>query len=342
MKKEATIYDIAKKLGLSASTVSRALKNNPIINEETRKKVNDYAQKIGYRSNAFASNLRTKKTNTVGIIVPRLDSNFMSGCLAGMEEVASENGYNLLITQSHESKAKEEANSTVLFNKRVDGLLVSLSKEESDLSYFKRFEDKNVPLVFFDRVPSECPHACFVIDNEQMAYKATKHLIEQGCNKLLHITTKSKLNVYLDRIKGFKRAVSEKSHAKGELLYLDHLNLENGKASADQVIANGTDGLFVSNDLVAAGCLVELQSKGKKIPDDIAIVGFNNDQVSTLVAPSLSTVRYPGKETGKQAMHALLKIMKGETNNTYTLKLDTELIIRQSSNRNKQNDKTTL
>ena len=333
--KENTIYDIARALNLSASTVSRALKDNPVINKMTRKRVNEYASVIGYRSNAFAKNLREQKSNTIGVIVPRLDSDFMSACLAGMEEIASENGYDLLITQSKESKRKEEENSTVLFNKRVDGLLVSLTREDSDLVYFNRFEEKEVPVMFFDRVPIGCKHACPGIDNEQMGYEVGKHLLDQDCRKLLHLTLPTSLGVYLERADGFKRAAEEQPDASAEVIHLNQLNLENGRLVAARIIEKEYDGVFCANDQLAAGCILELQGMGKKIPDDIAVVGFNNDQVSTIVSPHLSTVDYPGTETGRRAMHCLLVALKSEGLAGDTAPMNTALIIRDSSRRKK-------
>lgn len=329
--KEITVYDLAKELDLNASTVSRALKNNPVINEATRRRVNEYAREVGYRSNSFASNLRTRKTNTIGVIVPRLDSSFMSACMAGMEEVASEQGYNLLITQSHESKVKEEENSNVLYNKRVDGMIVSLSREGGDLKYLKRFKEKNVPIVFFDRVPDHTSCSCFVIDNSKMAYEVSKHMLDQGCRKLVHLTIESELNVYRDRTMGFFAAVEECRDSRGEVIYLPNMRLEDGKAVTEKLIESGIDGVFASNDLVAAGCLCELQARGIRIPEDIAIAGFNNDNIASIVSPGLTTVDYPGREAGRQAMRELLGIVTDRKQKNIKAKLRPELLIRESS-----------
>lgn len=334
--KEATIYDIAKHLGLSASTVSRALKDNPLINENTRKKVHAYAREVAYRNNSFASNLRKQKTNTIGVIVPRLESSFMSACLAGMEEVASENGYDLLITQSQESKVKEEENSTVLFNKRVDGMIVSLTREGGKLDYFKRFEEKNVPIVYFDRVPPETPCSCMVIDNERMAHKASLHLLDQGCLHLVHLTIESPLSVYRDRINGFMRAIKEGKDCSGSTVYMESMSFEDGKAAAERLIDLGADGVFAANDMVATGCLLELLARGKRIPEDIAVVGFNNDQITRVVKPNLTTIHYPGKDAGRKAMCELLRLLTDEEYQCGKVMLSPELIIRESSLRKKK------
>ena len=297
----------------------------------------DCAERMGYRSNTFASNLRTKRTNTIGVIVPRLDSNFMSSCLAGMEEVANKHGYNMIISQSHESIKKEEQNTATMYNKRVDGLIASLISEDSPLAYFERFKDKNVPVVFFDRVPNETNSVCFVIDNYKHAKDATQHLIDQGCKNLLHVTVKSNSNVYVDRTRGYLDTIKKCNNCIGEVLYLDMLSLEDGKSIANTIIKMKPmpDGLFVANDMTAIGCMLALQEKGILIPDKIAIVGFNNDPVSTIVSPPLSTVSYPGREAGKLAAKSLIDHLNGEHNMELTNKviLNAHLIVRASSSK---------
>lgn len=337
--KEATIYDIAKELDLSASTVSRALNNNPLINEETRKKVQLCAEQMGYRANAFASNLRMQKTNTIGVIVPRLDSNFMSACLAGMEEAATAMGYNMIISQSHESLAKEAENANNMFNKRVDGLIASLTIDNENIDHFQCFSDKEVPVVYFDRVPENSLNACFVIDNYKAGYMATKHLIDVGCKHIAHLTLKSNSNVYRERLKGFYTALEEDNNCGGEVYYLDTLSLESGINFISEYLKmpNKPDGLFVANDLTAVGCILELQKNNIRVPGDVAIVGFNNDPVSTIIKPQLTTVDYPGKEAGMLAARSLIEHLNGEQKLNYSEKvvLNANLIERDSTKRQK-------
>ncbi|MCF8362970.1 MAG: LacI family transcriptional regulator [Prolixibacteraceae bacterium] len=346
MGKEATIYDIANELNLSASTVSRALKGNRHINTETRKRVEKCAKKMHYRSNSFASNLRTQRTNTIGIIVPRLDSSFMSTCLAGMEEVANENGYNIIISQSHESAKKEEQNAITMFNNRVDGLIVSMTVEKNDVAYFSRFADKNVPVVYFDRVPDKSASTCFVIENSKVAYDATSHLIGQSCRNLLHVTLKSKANVYRERIQGFESAVAEHEESVGRLLYVKSLTLEDGRYIADEIMRMEPvpDGVFVANDQAAAGCLLRLQERGIRVPGDIAIIGFNDDPICKIVSPKLTTVHYPGRETGIMAAKSLIENLNGDESFIYTEKvvLNAQLIIRESSQKLETNIKSDI
>lgn len=334
MEKETTIYDIASQLKLSASTVSRALKGNKVINSETRKRVERCAEEMGYRSNAFARNLRTRRTNTIGIIVPRLDSSFMSACLAGMEEVCNEMGFNTIISQSRESVEREAQNSMTMFNNRVDGVIASLTAESSNLSYFKRFDEKQVPLVFFDRVPENTRHICFVIDNFRSAYDATRHLIEQGCSQLVHLTLNSTSNVYIDRKRGFEAAVNDCRNCSGKVVFLDSMTFEKGMEVAQVLLTELPDGIFAANDIVAAACILKLTEQGIKIPDELAVVGFNNDPVATIVQPGLTTVAYPGKEAGRMAAKSLIECIKGDSEAASAGRremLKAQLLIRASS-----------
>src|SRR2546423_1799777 len=194
--KEVTIYDIARKLKVSPSTVSRGLQDHPAISKKTKKKIFDMVDELGYRSNHFARNLRQNQTRTIGVIVHELNSNFITSVLAGIEKVSTETGYDLIITHSSESMAKETANAKNLFNKRVDGLIASLSMDTSDLEHFKPFIEKNVPVIFFDRVEQDGNNTVVIIDNAKCGYIATQHLIGQGCRRIVHVTSSLRRNVY--------------------------------------------------------------------------------------------------------------------------------------------------
>jgi LacI family transcriptional regulator len=331
-EKEVTIYDIARELKLSASTVSRALKGNPIINYKTRQKVAECSEKLGYRSNAFASNLRRKKTNTIGVIVPRLDSHFLSSCLAGMEEVASANGYNLIIAQSHESSKKEAENAVTMFNNRVDGLIVSLTAENNQPDYFRRFTEKHVPIVYFDRIPGKEDVTCVCANNFDAAYKATQHLIEKGCRRLLHITISSASNVYAHRCQGFEAAAKD-AGCIASTLFMPALNMETGRDAADQIIKMSPrpEGIFVANDIAAAGCMIQLETHGIAVPDDMLIIGFNNDPICLLVNPPLSTVSYSGRDAGMMAADRLFKMLDNEDFISQKIIIETSVIERESS-----------
>lgn len=333
-KKQATIYDIAEALQISASTVSRALKGNKRININTQEKVIKYATKIGYQANAFAANLRKNETKTIGVIVPRIDSKFISSCLAGAEKVASEKGYSLLISQSLESTEKEKTNALSLFNKRVDGLLVSMVQSACDTKHFNNFTNKGVPVLFFDRAPCSSDYPTVEINNFEAAKVATQHLINQGCKKLVHISLNSTSSVYFDRKKGFESAIKQ-AKLRAETIEVECLDIENGKKAAHLIDRINTDGIFISNDQAAIGCMSELLKMGVKIPGDIAIVGFNNDPICEIVVPPLSSINYPAFEMGTFMTNQLIEHILGNADINLTQKtlLKSKLIIRESSKR---------
>ena len=208
-KNDITIYDIARTLNISASTVSRGLSNHQSIREDTKKKILKTAREMGYQHNTFASSLRKKRSNTIGVVLPRLNSYFMSTVVAGIEKKVNQNGYNLIISQSQESVMKEMANIETMYNSRVDGLLVSLAYDTENLKHFDYFFNKGIPVIFFDRVFEHPACTSIVIDNYQAGYDATEHLIKQGCKRIMHLGGSLKRNVYMDRFKGYKQALAE-------------------------------------------------------------------------------------------------------------------------------------
>ncbi len=339
--KEITIYDIAKYLSISATTVSRGLKDHPTINKNTRKKIVETARLLGYRSNTFASSLRSKKTHTIGIIVPRLNSYFMSSVLAGMEDAASKENYNLIISQSLESSKKEIANAYTMFNKRVDGLLVSLAYDTENIDHFVPFFKKKIPVVFFDRIFPHNDSTSIVIDNYKAAYDITKHLIEQGCRRIMHLGGNLLRNVYSDRLKGYKQALRDnKIIFEEKLVYLSKLNEAAGTEAAEIILKMGgkkPDGVFSSNDTAAVFCMIKLKEKGIKIPEEIAFAGFNDDPISKIIEPNLTTVNYSGYDVGEAAVNSLINHLNGVSNIkiTNTIILRSDLVIRESSLKNK-------
>jgi LacI family transcriptional regulator len=338
MDKEITIYDIAKDLGISPTTVSRALNHHPTVNEKTKKRIFDTAEAMGYRSNIFASNLRRKRTNNIGVIVPRLNSPFQSSVIAGMEKVANEGGFNLVISQSLESLDKEITNARMMFNSRVDGLLISLVNDPANIDHFKPFVKKGIPLLFFDRVANDSSCTGVIIDNVQAAYNATQHLISEGCKNIVHVLGNTVINVYANRLKGYRYALIDHDYPfLPDNVIQSNLHEEDGFAIVQKILEmkNPPDGLFVSNDTCAASCIKALKEAGLRIPEDIAVVGFNNDNLSRLIEPSLTTVNYPGFEMGEIAMknlvHHLDGLMGKVLQNTNTITLRSELIVRASS-----------
>ncbi len=334
--KEITIYDIAKKLNVSPATVSRGLKDHPGISKITKKKIFELAEKIGYRSNHFARNLRNQKTDTIGVIVPRLNSHFMSSVIAGIERIANNEGYNLIISQSSESSVREAANAKTLFNNRIDGLLVSLAYDTKELDHFESFFRKSIPVVFFDRVMEHKDSTNILIDNRRGAYLGTQHLIEEGCRKIVHITAPLQQNVYIDRMKGYRQALEEAGlEFKEENLIIGNLSQEFGNEAAKKILSMNPlpDGVFVTNDNCAVGCMLALKKNGIDIPRDIAFVGFNNDPVAQVIEPNLTTVNYSGNEMGEVSARHLINHLTGISplQNTNSIILRSELVIRASS-----------
>lgn len=335
--KEVTIYDIAEALNISAATVSRGLKDHPVIRKETRQKIAEAAHRMGYRQNIFATNLRRKQTFTIGVVVPRLNSYFMSAVISGMEKIANAEGYQLIISQSQESVKKEAANVQTMYNSRVDGLMVSLSAETEELQHFELLRKKQIPLIFFDRVTEITGSSSIVIDNVQAAYEATHHLLQQGCRRILHLGGKLQSQVYADRLQGCKKALSEAGLSfDPSLLMSTDLSDQAGIEAAQYVLKlpERPDGIFASNDTSAVACMSALKRAGLKIPEEIAIVGFNDDPVSRVVDPQLSTIHYPGREMGEQAASLLIKQLRNpEEKLPEKTVLPHQLIIRASSDK---------
>jgi LacI family transcriptional regulator len=334
--KEVTIYDIAKKLNISTATVSRGLKDHPSVSKHTRKKIFEMVEELGYRSNHFARNLRQQQTNTIGVIVHELKSNFITSVLAGIEKITTAAGYDLIITHSSESVQKEAANARNLFHKRVDGLIASLSFDTTDLDHFRPFTDKNVPVIFFDRVEQDGNNTVVVIDNAKCGYIATQHLIDQGCKRIAHVTSSLKRNVYAQRYKGYRDALYDNGIKFDEsLLVTNDLSEEAGIAAARQIMKMKPlpDGVFITNDFVAAVCMRTLKEQGISIPDDIAVVGFNNDTIAKLIEPALTTINYPGVDMGEIVAINLINHLKGisNINQTNTVIVRSNLVVRKSS-----------
>jgi len=335
---EVTIYDVAKALNLSPSTVSRALKDHPHIRKETKKKIIATAAEMGYRHNKFASSLRQKHTNTIGVVVPRLNSHFMASALAGIEKITSENGYGLIISQSQESWRKEISCVSTLFNSRVDGLIVSLAFETKNMDHFDILFNRDIPVIFFDRV-ADC-HGCInvIIDNYKAGYEATSHLLQQGCKRIVHIGGNMLRNVYSERFRGFKQALYENNvEFDQNLLFITDMSEQAGIEVAGKLLKlrPRPDGIFTANDTTAVSVIVELEKAGIKIPEEIAVVGFNNEPISQVVKPNLTTVDYPAREIGEIAATSLIGQLKNsQSSNLSTIVLKHRLIIRDSSIKN--------
>ncbi|MGC9470822.1 MAG: LacI family DNA-binding transcriptional regulator [Bacteroidales bacterium] len=335
--KDVTIYDIARELNISASTVSRGLKDHPHVRKEVKKKILSTARRMGYQKNKFASDLRQKRTHTIGVIVPRLDSYFVSTVISGMEKVANQAGYNLIISQSQESAEKESSIVTTMFNSQVDGLMISLSYNTRNLDHLNILFRKKIPIVFFDRVCDHPRCKSVVINNYRAGYEVTEHLIKQGCRRIVHLGGSLIRNVYNDRYQGYRQALADHNIPHDEkLVIISDLSNQSGRDAARRIMGwkNLPDGLFAANDNSAVSAICELKRSGIKIPEDIAIAGFNNDPVSRVVEPNLTTVHYPGREMGEISADTLIKALnQSQPEILNSIVLSHSLIIRESSRR---------
>lgn len=334
-KKEITIYDIAASLNLSSATVSRGLKDHPAIRKETKKRILEKAKEMGYRHNLFASNLRRNRTNTIGVIVPRLNSYFMSSVISGIEKVANEAGYNLVISQSLELEKKEMVNIKTMFNTRVDGLLVSLAYDTESDAHFKVIFDKNIPVIFFDRVFEHPNCTSIVIDNFEAGYAMTQHLIQQGCKRIVHLTANLKRNVYADRLRGYQKALADHNIPYDDkLLFVNNLGETECMEAIKTILQMNPrpDGIFSSNDSSAVVSIRELKKAGVAIPGEIAVAGFNDEPIATVIEPNLTTIHYPGQEMGEVCASILIRKLdkKGQADLNRVV-LRHQLIVRDST-----------
>ncbi|MBS1602669.1 MAG: LacI family DNA-binding transcriptional regulator [Bacteroidetes bacterium] len=342
MRKDITIYDIANQLQLSTATVSRALAADPVVKKKTRQLVLETANKMGYRSNYHARSLRKSRTNSIGFMVHELQSTFINSVLAGVEKITTDAGYDLIIAHSLESYEAEVANARNLFHKRIDGLITSLSCETKNLDHFQPYKDKGVPVIFFDRVDTALDSTAVIIDNYKAAYEATTHLIDQGCSRIVHLTANLTRNVYSERLRGYRDALHNNGIPLDEgLVIINSLTEEAAVASAKRILCMNPlpDGAFITNDFVAAVCMRTFKEYKLRIPRDIAIVGFNNDAISTVTEPALTTINYPGEEIGMTAARRLISHLEGagSIHQIQTIVLNSRLIVRGSSQKKAPN-----
>ena len=338
-KKEVTIYDLAKELKYSPSTISRALNNHKSISQKTTKEIQKIAKQLGYRPNSLAASLRNNKSKTIGILIARINRPFIASIISGVEETARKAGYNVIISQSNDSYENEIANAKALYDSRVSGLIVSLGMETKDTKHFKQFVDQNIPIVFVDRVPAEFNSYRVIIDNYTAGYRATQHLIDQGCKRIAHFAGAQHLNVYNLRKKGYLDALRENNIKVSEelILDLDTMSFEEGSDATRALLnlSQPPDGLFSSNDTAAVSAILTAKTKGVKIPEELAIIGFNDDPMASIVEPALSTVSHPAVKMGEISAQRILdhSTRKLDSDISEITMLDTEIIVRSSSNK---------
>tara|TARA_B100000809_G_scaffold43630_2_gene37909 strand:+ start:48051 stop:49067 length:1017 start_codon:yes stop_codon:yes gene_type:complete len=334
-KNKTTIHDISKALNIDSSTVSRALNNSPRVSKKTREKISKKANQLGYQRNSLASNLRTNKTNTIGVIVPLISRNFFSSVIAGIEETAYEAGYNIVICQSLDSLEREVKLMGTLLANRVDGVLISISMETTNYDHLKAYLNHGGPIVFFDRPCglSNCSNVS--IDDYKASFEATEYLISKGRKHIAHFSGPQEIELYRNRKNGYKDALKKHRLEMNEDYCIESsLSEEDGIDSAKKIISlQHIDGIFSANDTSAISAIQYLKNNGVNIPKDIAVIGFNNDPISAVIDPSLTTVNQPDFEMGKISADLLLEQIQEKNTSTKnkSILLSSELIVRNST-----------
>ncbi len=334
MKRPVTIKDLAHQLNISVSTVSRALRNAADVNPVTKKQILELAEKLHYQPNYFAQSLVKKKTSMIGVIVPSIHSNYFSEALSGMTDLALEQDLHLMICQSNERADIEKRNIRKLLSCNVDGMLVSVSKESKDPAIFDAVTEAGIPVVMFDRIIPGFECSKVIVDEYEGAFRAVEHLIKKGCRTIAHLGGPKELSVSQNRKRGYIDALKKYKLPIDEELIIHSSAFEDNAMTALRKILSSTkkpDAIFFVNDLSAVAGIKYLRNKGYNIPQDIRVVGFNNDPVSEVVDPSLTTVMQPGYEVGKLAMGVLIDQLATEGLPFKTYELRTKLVLRQSS-----------
>jgi LacI family transcriptional regulator len=295
------------------------------------------AEVIGYRPNTLASNLRNKKSNTIGIVVPLINRYFFASVISGVEDVAFKAGYNVVISQSNDLYNKEIAIVQSMFSNRVDGLIISIAMNTVSFDHLKMFRKKNIPILFFDRAIPEIDTNKIVVDDFAGGFKVTQHLIDQGYKRIGHMAGPQNLVTYSDRKSGYIAALEQNGIAFDEsLVVVNTLTGDEGVSAVKQMmlLSNPPDAIFCGNDTTALSAMIYLRDRGVRIPEDVGIVGFSNEPFSRVVSPSISTIAQPGFQMGQKAAEMILSQIENKEKTFQTLVLPTELIVRESSNRN--------
>jgi DNA-binding LacI/PurR family transcriptional regulator len=332
-----TIKDIAKRLNLSASTVSRGLRDLSDVKPETREAVKRVAKELNYHPNTIAQGLVKRRSYNIGVIIPDFMIHFYAEALSGIYKVANDAGYNVMVCQTNETFKNELKSLKTLVSNRVDGLIIAISKETDNFDHLNSLNLNKTPLVVFNRVSNKIKASKVVFDDHQSGYKATRHLIDCGCKNIAHIAGPANLELSADRKSGYLKALEKCNlNYDEELVVPCDFSLEDGKEAMEKILQTGkkVDGVFTVCDAAAYGAMAVLKNAGYKIPKDVSVIGFTNEPFAKLIEPSLSTISQPSYEIGETATHLLLKhIENKEDFIPETRILETELIERNSSRR---------
>lgn len=331
-----TIKDIARALNLSTSTVSRALRGSYEINPETKRLVLEYAERLNYRPNPIALSLKGSASRAIAVIVPQIANYFFSQAINGIEAIAYNRGYHVIIFQTHESYEREMANVQQALSRKVDGLLISLSSETSDVEHLRELLERNMPIVQFDRVSTELNTTNVVADNFAGAFAATEHLIKSGRKRIAHLTIPPWMSITQERLAGYRAALEQHGLPYDEaLVRYGTFGPDEATRMVDDLLAQSPppDAFFTASDRLALGALAALRQRQVAIPEEVAVIGFTNLNVAELLSPSLSTVVQPAQEIGQMAAERLIELIerKHKAAPPATIVVPSHLIVREST-----------
>jgi DNA-binding LacI/PurR family transcriptional regulator len=333
-KGQVTIKDIAKELGISPSTVSKALKDHPDISQTTKRAVRELVEKWNYKPDPIALSLKSGQTRIIGVIVPEIVHYFFSTVISGIEDLAYDSGYHVMFCQSNESYEREVKAVQTLLSSRVDGILVSVTKETDDFKHFRKIQENGIPLVFFDRICNELDTDRVVVDDEVGAFDAVKHLINIGCKNIVHLSGPQNLQIGKSRKEGYVRALEHSGQS------IDYSNIircdtrEEARIVVPELMkrAKRPDGIFAVNDLTAVEAMRMIQECGLKVPDDVSVVGFTSGMISDITCPTLSSVEQHGYIIGREAVKLLIdRLEKKNDLPSQTIVVKTEMVVKGSS-----------
>ena len=334
-----TILDIAEALKLSPATISRALNNHPYVKEKTRNDVVEMAAKLGYRRNHMASGLRSNRTHTVGLIIPRVSMFFHAEVITTIQNDLHKHGYNLIICQSNDSVRMERELTETLYASRVDALIAACTLQTIDFGHFDKFVEHDTPVIFYDRVPVN-PYKATLIKGDDFhgAYAAASHLITAGCKKIAHISGPLTSNLYQDRASGFLKAMEEQGLAVNQdWIFHQELSHENAIKAMQKLFetAEVPDGLFADNDTTAIAAIEFAKTAGIAIPEQLKIVGYSNDPRTAIISPAVTSVEQFPNLVGKRIVETLVDLLapdyEGAIYKTEPVIIPVELISRRST-----------
>lgn len=328
------LKELAKQLNLSISTVSKALNDSYEITPETKKRVQDLADALHYQPNPYARSLRKQKSKTIAVIIPEIANNFFTLAINGIESIARQHGYHVLIYLTHEDPQKEVEITQLLQNGRVDGVLMSLSSNNNETEHIHDLHKKMLPLVFFDRVFEELEAAKVTTDDYESGYKATAHLVEQGCRRIAHLAISKNLSIGKKRTQGYIQALTDHNiPVREDLIIHCSDNLQMNYAFIRELLERKEkpDGIFASVEKLAINTYQACSELKISIPDDIKLISFSNLETAAFLDPSLTTITQPAFEIGKQAASILFEAIKMKNIRNHSSVLKSVLIKRRST-----------